>query len=62
MAAKLQKLEVRNYYNFTITFPTIWRCASDFFQGFTEIQNGHHRLTSIFLWVQKLEDLKSKIV
>ena len=34
--------KVRNYLNFTITFPMIWRCASDFFKGFTEIQNGRH--------------------
>ena len=27
-----QKLEVRNYSNFTIPFPTIWRCAGDFFE------------------------------
>ena len=27
-----QKLEVRNYSNFTITFPTIWRCAVDIFK------------------------------
>ena len=29
-AQKLLKLKVRNYSNFTITFPTIWRCAGDF--------------------------------
>ena len=29
--AKTTKLKERNYSNFTITFPTIWRCASDFF-------------------------------
>ena len=28
-AQKLQNLEVRNYSNFTITFPSIWRCAGD---------------------------------
>ena len=26
------KTQVRNYLNFTITFPTIWRCAGDFFK------------------------------
>ena len=30
--AKTLKLNVRNYSNFTITFPTIWRCAGDFFK------------------------------
>ena len=32
MGAKILKLEVRNYSNFTVTFPTIWRCAGDFFK------------------------------
>ena len=27
VGAKTQKLKVRIYSNFTITFPTIWRCA-----------------------------------
>ena len=30
--AQLQNTEVRNYSNFTITFPTIWRCAGYFFK------------------------------
>ena len=25
-------VKVRNYSNFTMTFPTIWRCAGDFFK------------------------------
>ena len=28
--AKTLKLKVRNYSNFTITFPMIWKCAGDF--------------------------------
>ena len=32
VGAKTQKLKVRNYLNFTITFPTIWRCAGDIFK------------------------------
>ena len=32
VGAKTLKLIVRNYANFTITFPTIWRCAGDFFK------------------------------
>ena len=32
VGAKTLKLEVRNYLNFTITFPMIWRCAGDFFK------------------------------
>ena len=30
--AKTQKPKFSNYCNFTLTFPTIWRCASDFFK------------------------------
>ena len=29
--------KTRSYLNITITFPTIWTFAGDFFQGFTEI-------------------------
>ena len=32
VGAKTQKLKVRNYSNFAITFPTIWRCAGEFFK------------------------------
>ena len=37
-------------------------CPGNFFQGFTEIQNGRHRSTSFFLWAQKLKNLKSEII
>ena len=30
MGAKTKKLQVRNYLNFAITPPTLWRCAGDF--------------------------------
>ena len=32
VGAKILKLKVRNYLNFTITFPMIWRCAGYFFK------------------------------
>ena len=32
VGAKTLKLEVQNYSNFTITFPTIWRYAGDIFK------------------------------
>ena len=32
VGAKTLKLKVRNNSNITITFPTIWRCAGDFFK------------------------------
>ena len=56
VGAKTLKPRLRNYSNFIITFPTIWRCAGDF-HGFTEIQNGRQGTTSIFLWAQKLKKL-----
>ena len=31
VGAKTLKRKVRNYSNFTITFPKIWRCAGDFY-------------------------------
>ena len=37
VGANAPKPKVRNYSNFTITFPTIWGCAD-----FTAIQNGRH--------------------
>ena len=63
MAARGQPqiFKVRNYLNFTITFPTIRRCAGVFFKGFAEIQNGRHGSTSVFLWAQKLEKIKGGI-
>ena len=32
MGAKTLKLKFRNHSNFTITFPTIWKCAGDIFK------------------------------
>ena len=32
VGTKTLKLNVKNYSNSTITFPTIWRCAGDFFK------------------------------
>ena len=56
--AKTLKIKVRNYSNFTITLPMLWRYARDFFlKSLTEIQNGRHGSISIFLWAQKLKKL-----
>ena len=41
VCAKTWKIEVCNNSHFTITLPTIWKCASDF----TEIRSGHHKST-----------------
>ena len=50
-AQKLQK--VGNYSNFTITFPTIWRCASDFFKVLLKFKMAAMDKLHIFLWAQK---------
>ena len=62
VGAKTLKTNVRNYSNFTITFPTIWRCAGDFFLNIVEIQSGRHGSTSIFLLALKLKKLKAEII
>ena len=38
VGAKTLKLRVRNYSNFTITFPMIWRCTGDFFKVLLEFK------------------------
>ena len=53
---------VRHYSNFIITFPTIWNCAGDFFQGSTEIQNDRHRSTLFIFLGEKTQKLKSEII
>ena len=53
---KTQKPKVENYSNLTITFPTKWRCACDFFKVFTEIQMAAMHLLHNILWEQKLKN------
>ena len=64
VGAKTQKLLVNFFFNFNMTFLATWRCrcASDFFRDATKIQNGRQRSTLIFLWAQKLQNLKSEII
>ena len=38
VGAKTLKPKVRNYSNFPITFPTIWRCAGDYFKVLLKIK------------------------
>ena len=51
-----QKLTVRNYTKFTITFPTIWRCAGDFFKVLLNFKMAAMDKHRIFLWAQKLKN------
>ena len=52
-----QKLKVRNYLNFTITFLIIWRCAGAFSKFYLNSKWPPPESTSIFWWAQKLKKL-----
>ena len=56
VSAKTRKLKVGNNLNFTITFPTIWRCASDFFKDLLKFKMAAMDKLHIFLWAQKLKN------
>ena len=56
VGAKSLKLKVRNYSNFTITFPTIWRFASDFFKVLLKFKMAAMDKLHIFLWAQNLKN------
>ena len=56
VGAKTTKLKEKNDSNFTITFPTIWRCASDFFKVLLKFKMAAMDKIHIFLWVQKLKN------
>ena len=62
LGAKTPKLKVGNDSNFTITFPTIWRCASDFFKILLKFKMAAMDKLHIFLWAQKLKNCKSLII
>ena len=55
VGAKTRKLKERNYSNFTITFPTIWRWASDFSKVLLKFKMAAMDKLHIFLWAQKLK-------
>ena len=56
VGAKTQKLKVRNYSNFTITFPTIWRCAGDCLKVLPKFKMAAMDKLHIFLWAQKFKN------
>ena len=62
MGAKTDKLKVRNYSNLAITFPTIWRCAGDFFTVLQKFKMAATDQLHFFLWAQKLKNLESEII
>ena len=60
VGAKALKLNVWNYSNFTITFPTIWRCACDFFKVLPKFKMAAMHELHNFLWAQKLKNWSQK--
>ena len=50
MGAKTLKLNVRNYLNSTITFPTIWRCAGDIFKVLLKFEMAATDQLQLFGW------------
>ena len=57
----LKTLKVRNYSNFMITFPTISRCAVDFFKALLKLKMAAMDELHLFL-VVKTPKLKSEII
>ena len=57
MGAKTPKIEGRNYSNFTITFPTICRCAGDFLKVLLKFEMAAMDELHNFLWSQKLKNV-----
>ena len=58
---RAHKFKIRNYSNFTIIFPKIWRCASDSFKVLLKFKMGPTDQLHNFLCAQKLKNLKSEI-
>ena len=50
-----QKLKVRNYSNFGITFPTIRKCAGDSFNVLLKLKIAATSRRFNYLWAQKLK-------
>ena len=57
VGAKTLKLKVRNYSNFTITFPNIWRCAGDFFKVLLKFKMAATDQLHFFLLARKLKKI-----
>ena len=58
LRSQKRKNLVVNYSNFTITFPTIWRCACDFFTVLWKLKMAAMHELHNFLWTK----LKSEIM
>ena len=53
VGAKTQTIKGGNYSNFTIEFPTIWKCAGDLFKVLLKFKIAAMDELHIFLWSQK---------
>ena len=62
VGAKTQKNKGGNYSNVTTTFPTIWRCAGNFFKVLLKFKMAAMDGLHNFLWSQELKKLKSEII
>ena len=62
VGAKIQKLKVGNYSNFTITFPTTWKCAGDFFKVLLKFEMAAMDKLHNFFVGAKTDKLRSVII
>ena len=58
-----QKICLVNFFSyFNITFLAAWGCASDFLKMLPKCKIAARGQLQIFLWAQKLQNLKSEII
>ena len=57
VSTKPLNLKVRNYSNFTITFPTLWRCAGDFFKVLLKFKMAATDQLQFFVGAKKLKKI-----
>ena len=50
------------FFNFSITFLATWGCASDFLKMLQNFKMAARGQPQIFLWAQKLQNLKKEII
>ena len=53
---------VNFFSNFNITFLATWGCASDFLKMLRKLKMAARDQLQIFLWTQKLQNLKLEII
>ena len=58
---KNSQIQVVDYSNFTITFPTIWRCACDFFKVLPKFKMAAMHELHIFIFFCGRKNLKIEV-